>query len=167
MKLRRSTGLAAAGRILTAVIFTLAPMSIVQAQTTEPVRAGLTRAQTSPAPAADSPFAIRSGALAGAWTVDNSGRLVWTAAEPMRIEPRSATSQRSAHRVGPRSKGQRVAQRVLAGVALGVLGFFAGGLTGYVIDGAYASDSGGLAGFAIGAPIGAAVGATVGVLIVR
>ncbi len=165
MKLTRSSGLGTMGRIGAAVILTLAPMSGVQAQTVEPVRAGFARPQI--APPSESPFTIRGGAV-GAWKVDSGGQLVWTAADPMRTELRLVSSQGKGQRARSRSNGYRGAQRVLAGVALGVLGFFGGGLTGAVIEGAAGSggDSPGLAGFVIGAPIGAAVGATIGFLIV-
>lgn len=160
---KRSSGLVAP--IWAAVILTLAPMSGVQAQTIEPVRPGST--WSPPPPSSESPFTVSGGAPNGAWKVDGGGRLVWTGAEPTRVEPRLATSQGHGQRARSRSKGYRGTQRVLAGVALGVLGFFAGGLTGAVIDGAAgAGDSPGLAGFVIGAPIGAAVGATIGFLIV-
>ena len=166
MKLTRSSGLGTMGRIGAAVILTLAPISGVQAQTVEPVRAGFARPQISPP--SESPFTIRSGAPGGGWKVDSAGQQVWTAANPMRTELRLASSQGGGQRGRSRSKGHRDVQRVLAGVALGVLGFFGGGLTGAVIDGAAGSgDSPGLAGFVIGAPIGAAVGATIGFLIVE
>jgi hypothetical protein len=163
---KRTRELVTTAHIWAAVILTVAPMSDVQAQTTEPVRVNFTRAQ--PVTASESPFTVRVGAPGGAWQVDAGGRLVWTAAEPMRMEPGSATSQGRTQPAQRRSKGYRGAQRVLAGVALGVLGFFGGGLTGAVIEGADGSgDSPGLAGFMIGAPIGAAVGATIGFLMVR
>ena len=166
MKLTRASGFGTMGRIGAAVILTLAPMSGVQAQTVEPVRVGFARPQISPW--SDGQFTVSGTAPNGAWKVDGSGRLVWTAAEPMRTELRPASSQGQGQRARGRSNGYRGAQRVLAGVALGVLGFFAGGLTGAVIDGAArgSGDSPGLAGFVIGAPIGAAVGATIGFLIV-
>jgi hypothetical protein len=165
MKLTRSSGFGTMGRIGAAVLLTLAPMSGVQAQTVEPVRAGFTLLQTPPSV---SPFIVRGSAPTDAWTMDNGGRLVWTAAEPMRTELRQASSQGHGQRARSRSKGYKGAQRVLAGVALGVLGFFGGGLTGAAIDSAAGAsgDSPGLAGFVIGAPIGAAVGATIGFLIV-
>jgi hypothetical protein len=87
----------------------------------------------------------------------------------MRLEVASPTSQGGGPRARNRSKGYKTAQRFLAGVSLGVLGFFGGGLAGAAIDGVANSggESPGLAGFMIGAPIGAAVGATIGVMITR
>jgi hypothetical protein len=219
MTLRRSHGLGTMGRIGVAAIVMLAPISIVRAQTTDPVRAELTSsapetpfgsgsvwvgtghgphgrhgsesvyrpADAWPEPSAlravvsgtvpvvhgkrthDSPFTIRGGAPARAWKVDGGGRLVWNAAEPMRLEVASPTSQGGGPRARNRSKGYKTAQRFLAGVSLGVLGFFGGGLAGAAIDGVANSggESPGLAGFMIGAPIGAAVGATIGVMITR
>jgi hypothetical protein len=160
---KRSSGLVAP--IWAAVLLTLAPMSGVQAQTIEPVRPGSIWSQAPPS--LESPFTVSGGAPNGAWRMDGGGRLVWTGAEPTRVEPRLASSQGQGRRPRSRSKGYRGTQRVLAGVALGVLGFFAGGLTGAVIEGAAGpSESPGVAGFLIGAPIGAAVGATIGYLIV-
>ena len=164
MKLTRSSGLGTVVCIGAAVILTLAPMSSVQAQTVEPVRAGFARPQTSLP--SGSAFTIRGGAPSGAWMVGGGGGLVWTAADPMRTELRVARSRGQGQRARSRSKGYRDAQRVLAGVALGVVGFLGGGLAGAAVDGAFLNEGGGLAGFAIGAPIGAAVGATIGFLIV-
>lgn len=81
--------------------------------------------------------------------------------EPLRAAP-SAPVRPTAHapraRQGQKHSGAyRGAQRVLAGVALGVVGFLAGATIGSVIEGHYVK----------GATIGAAGGATVGVLMVR
>jgi hypothetical protein len=68
----------------------------------------------------------------------------------------------------PRSAAYKGAQRVLAGVAMGILGFIGGLGTGALVGGSTcACDDGALTGMVIGAPVGAAVGALAGVLLVR
>jgi hypothetical protein len=74
-------------------------------------------------------------------------------------QPRAAT---------PRSAGYKGAQRVLAGVAMGVLGVVAGTLVGAMAGSAGCGcEDGALSGMVIGAPVGGAAGATLGVLMVR
>ena len=69
---------------------------------------------------------------------------------------------------GPRRSGAyRDAQRVMAAVALGIVGTFAGGIVGAALDSNCRCDSPGMQGFVVGAPIGAAVGAAVGFVMVR
>ena len=67
-------------------------------------------------------------------------------------------------RVRKHSAAYRGAQRVTAGVALGILGFFGGAVAGAAVTGLADSP---LQGMAVGAPIGAAGGALLGVWAVR
>jgi len=59
------------------------------------------------------------------------------------------------------------AQRLTAGLALGVAGFLAGGFVGAGLDRNCGCDDPGMRGFVVGAPIGAALGATLGFVMVR
>src|SRR5260221_3321100 len=66
----------------------------------------------------------------------------------------------------PRStRRNRTAQKVTAGVALGVVGLFGGALIGAALDRNCGCDDPGLTGAIIGAPIGAIAGAIAGVLL--
>ena len=66
-----------------------------------------------------------------------------------------------------RTRANRAAQKITAGVALGVAGFFAGGLVGGALDNNCRCDDPHLRGIVIGASIGAVVGAIMGVSILR
>jgi hypothetical protein len=59
------------------------------------------------------------------------------------------------------------ANRVLGGVAMGILGFFVGGAAGAGIGAASGVEEGALPGLAIGAPVGAIAGAVLGVAVVH
>ena len=60
------------------------------------------------------------------------------------------------------------ARRLTAGLALGLVGFFGGGLAGAAIEGRGCHcDDPGMRGFVIGAPIGAGAGFAIGMLLAR
>jgi hypothetical protein len=104
---------------------------------------------------------IRAWQLAAA--AEDIGRMGRSIGSPPRTprhqQPRTGT---------PRSAAYKGAQRVLAGVAMGVLGLVAGTLVGALAGSAGCGcEDGALYGMVIGAPVGAAAGATLGVLLVR
>ena len=72
-------------------------------------------------------------------------------------------------RVGkPRSGAYKSAQRILAGAAMGTIGFVIGTAAGALMGSAgCACEDGALYGMMIGAPVGVAAGATLGVLVAR
>lgn len=88
---------------------------------------------------------------------EHSGRLAL--AQAQRPSPARVRLQR-------RGPAYRQAQRITAGVALGILGLFVGGTVGAGI-GALNSEEAMLPGFAAGMWVGAAAGATIGVLLVK
>jgi hypothetical protein len=63
------------------------------------------------------------------------------------------------------ARPNRTAQKVTAGVAMGMLGLFGGAAIGAALDRNCHCDDPGLRGGLIGAPIGAVVGAVAGVLL--
>jgi hypothetical protein len=100
------------------------------------------------------------GPLAAAAATD-----VWSPAVPQRgaSEPR-ARSRAVGHQMSKRSPAARSASRITAGLALGVLGYLGGGLTGAMIAGRGEPAMGG---FVIGSSIGAGAGFAIGMLVAR
>jgi len=86
--------------------------------------------------------------------------------EPVRDAPSEhrASSRQVRHRSPRPRAGSSGATRLTAGLALGVLGFFGGGLAGAVIAG---KGEAAMGGFMIGAPIGAGAGVAIGMLLAR
>jgi hypothetical protein len=78
-------------------------------------------------------------------------------------EPR-ARSRAVLHQVSRRSPAARGASRLTAGLALGVLGYLGGGLTGAMIAG---RGEPALGGFVIGSSVGAGAGFAIGMLVGR
>ena len=93
------------------------------------------RAGTAPLKIRDWPLAVRVGD------------------PPTRVAASHAVS--STRMTRQRSPDTRVAQRVTAGVAMGILGFFAGGLAGAGVGAAVDREYGPLSGFLVGGVVGA------------
>jgi hypothetical protein len=136
------------------LLMTAAPASAQRDST--PVRqAGIELAAGS-APSAESPsLDLRQ------WHLDpahQSTRVDVEATRPSSLQP--------THRAH-RSKAARVARRIALGAALGVAGFFGGGILGASLEPDCHCDDPGLRGALIGAPIGATVGVIVGVRLAK
>ena len=93
------------------------------------------------------------------WTWGGEHKLLDSSAQPIRAPRQPA---RHLHKQGG---AYRTVQRVLAGAALGLVGFYAGGTAAFAIGSACAC--GGNREAWLGGGIGAAAGATAGILLVR
>jgi hypothetical protein len=155
------------GRATACALIAVMAASTAHAQTTSP-----TDATTAPASALEMIRVDAAGGLSGAtlnlrdWRLNPPSHPMLTppaeqgrVGSPMRL-PRHRLSQR---RSGP----YRDAQRVLAGVAMGIVGLLVGGMTGATLEGDCRCDDPGWQGFVIGAPVGAAAGFALGWGMVR
>ncbi|HET7217692.1 MAG TPA: hypothetical protein VFJ02_06570 [Vicinamibacterales bacterium] len=104
----------------------------------------------------------------GSWRLHDVDESLWRDPSQIRGIPRRPPGQSHPWPGTRRASSYRAVQRGLAGAALGLAGFLAGGLTGAAIEGTgCACDDPGLQGFMIGAPVGAAAGAILGVWLAR
>jgi hypothetical protein len=99
------------------------------------------------------------------WPLGNASLAVPIGPAPTRVAASASAS--SARIVRQRSRSTRAAQRVTAGVAMGILGFLAGGVAGAGVGAGFDREYGPIQGFVIGGAIGAGAGAALGVLMVR
>jgi hypothetical protein len=165
--MRTITNRTLAGRTTTCALIAVMAASTAHAQTTSPADA-----TSAPASALEMIRRDAAGGLSAAtlnlrdWRLNPPSHPMLTpptgqgrVGSPMRL-PRHRLSQR---RSGP----YRDTQRVLAGVAMGIVGLLVGGMTGATLEGDCRCDDPGLQGFVIGAPVGAAAGFALGWGMVR
>ena len=136
---------------------------------------GQTIASPDGAPAQNHPIELLRlnsvpGVEAGAfrirdWQLRGTDEPLWALSSTQR--PLGPPARLPRPRGTKRSGAYRDAQRVMAAVAMGVAGFFGGGIVGAAINSNCHCDSPGMQGFVVGAPIGAAVGAALGFVMVR
>ncbi len=136
---------------------------------------GQTIASPDGAPAQNHPIELLRlnsvpGVEAGAfrirdWQLRGTDEPLWALSSTQR--PLGPSARLPRPRGPKRSGAYRDAQRVMAAVALGIVGTFAGGIVGAVVEGDCHCPNRGMRGLVIGAPIGAAAGAALGFVMVR
>jgi hypothetical protein len=104
----------------------------------------------------------------GSWKLSDVDETMWRGSSQVRGIPRRPGGPPYAFPGKRRASSNRYVQQALAGVAMGLAGFLAGGLTGAAVEGtSCACDDPGFQGFLIGGPVGATAGAILGVWLAR
>jgi len=155
--LKAMAKLCAAMAVMTAATANGQPNAPDDAATAQSSSVEWPRPESAPGPEAGA-IGIRD------WQVNRAGQVLWA---PSPAQARLGPSVRLPKpRPRERSAAYRGAQRILGAVALGMVGFLAGGMIGAVAEGECHCDSPGLQGFVTGGYIGAAAAATLGIVLI-